>query len=237
MGQDIFRKFIILVILYTFSWTFRQTAKAFVSGEAITRVGHDVKRVVISKSPRLIADYYSASNNRPFVILIHGSDPLGRRNTFCRLLASRLRTDGFSVLVLDLRGFGESDNPPLPLSQSFRFEDDVLLAVRYVLENALAKPGRFVFVGHSLGAGVVLRARRLQPKPAAVVAIGAPATQGLFEQGRENWRRLFAEERLKDMGITPDEQTLQVMGRYLVEMDPVNQLLCGALPPCPVYLW
>ena len=85
--------------------------------------------------------------------------------------------------------------------------------------------------GAGQGAGVALRAGRFEPNPPAIVAIGAPITQDRFEQYGESWRLRFAKGRLGDMGLIPDEQSIDVMGRYLVEMDSATQLRKGGLPP------
>jgi pimeloyl-ACP methyl ester carboxylesterase len=219
------------VTLCAYSWSCRQLSYAFISGAAIAKVGHDAKRVVVSHSPRLVADYYAAPGNKPLILFIHGSEKDGRRSALTRLLASRLRADGFPVLALDLPGFGESEDPVLPLAKDFRFEDAVVRAARYAVKSNMAQPGRIVYAGHSLGAGVVLRASRIKPQPSSVVAIGAPITQDRFERYGRSWQRRFAEERLRDMELVPDEQSLDVLGSYLVEMDPAAQLGKGGLPP------
>lgn len=217
--------------LCVFSWSCRQLTYAPVSGAAIANAGHNVERVVVSYSPRLVADYYAAPGKKPLILFVHGSAKDGRRSALTRLLASRLRADGFPVLALDLPGFGESEDPDLPLSKDFRFEDAVVGAARYAVKSGIAQPGRIVYVGHSLGAGVILRAGRIKPRPLSIVAVGAPITQDRFERYGESWRLRFAKGRLRDMDLVPDEQSLDVMGQYLVEMDPATQLSKGGLPP------
>lgn len=44
-----------------------------------------------------------------------------------------LKKKGFPALALDLCEFGESENPPTPLTEDFRFEDDVSTAARYTV--------------------------------------------------------------------------------------------------------
>lgn len=222
---------IVGVALCAFSWSCRHIVYAFSSGVAVAYVGDDPERVVISRSPLRVADYYAASGDLPLIVLVHGSDPKGRRSAFSRLLAHRLRALGFPVIAIDLQGFGESDDPSLPLSEDFQFEDDVSAATSFALQHNLAPRQKIVLVGYSLGAGVVLRAGRLKPSPGKIVAVGAPTTRVLFARGGEIWTNHFAARRLRDMEIPPDPQSIEVMERYLTEMDPMTQLVLGELPP------
>jgi pimeloyl-ACP methyl ester carboxylesterase len=194
-------------------------------GSAIaTDRGPQPERLVIGTSPRLVADLYRAAprpgRERPLIVLVHGSYAEGRRHLVPRTLGERLSREGFPVLALDLRGFGESESPPAPLAENLRFERDVREAARYALRTGIARPRRIVYVDHSLGAAVVLRAARLTPRPAAVVGLGTPAMREIFENGdADAWRR-FAAERLLAMGHPVDTASVAAMERYLLELDP-----------------
>jgi pimeloyl-ACP methyl ester carboxylesterase len=222
-----------LATAYALSWQVRTVADALLhnNGRSIARIEGRAETIVVSKTPRLVADYYAGSDSHPLVLVVPGSTPLGRRSGLCRLLAARLSRDGFPVLALDLRGFGGSSDPDLPLTPDFRFEDDVAAAARYARRHGLAPGGRIVYAGHSLGAGVILRAGRLAPRPEALVAMGAPATRAAFARGREAWRRRFARERFHAMRMTPDPASIEVMGDYLLGMDVIAQLSRRDLPP------
>jgi pimeloyl-ACP methyl ester carboxylesterase len=218
----------------------RRIALAYSSGATIRRLSHFGKvaeRIEILKSPSLIGDYYPASDSRPLILLVHGLTSDGRRFFPYPVLASRLSADGFPVLAIDLRGFGESAGPVISANRAFNFEDDVLVAVKYAVERELAQPGRIVYVGHSLGALIVLRAEALEPRPASVVVLGTPFPKEWFEKkeyfGRRGatFQRLWAEDILSTMGIRPDQESVQVMERYLRLSTPITRFLQEKVPP------
>jgi len=68
-------------------------------------------------------------------------------------LARRLAAEGFTVLLLDYRGFG--GNPGSPSEEGLA--RDVRAARRFLLEHAGARPDRLLYFGESLGAAVVTR--------------------------------------------------------------------------------
>lgn len=222
---------VLLVSLYSISWTFRHFVRAVATGGSIVRIGGGVERLVVAENPSLIADYYAAEGRRPLIILVHGSSRQARKSGFVRLMANRLQAEGFPVMALDLEGFGESEDPKLAPGDSFRFENNVLTAAEFARARGLAPEGRIVYFGHSLGAGVVLRAGRLVPRPAAIVASGPPFIRRKFERGGESTRRSFSAGRLRDMEIPVEGITLAAMENYLEEMDPLTQLERGGHPP------
>lgn len=182
--------------------------------------------IVVPTEVRVEADFY-AGRRKPLVVFVHGSHPEGRRSPTSRLMIHVLVQRGFPVLALDLRGFGSSQDPATPWTQ-VGFDDDVRAAARVVEERGWARSGEMIYFGHSLGAGVVLKAAALAPRPLAVVASGAPATRTYFEQS-EAVR--FTRGRFASMGIEPDPQTFALLQRYLAEMDPTAALLNEGLPP------
>lgn len=105
-----------------------------------------------------------AQDAKGTVIRVHGIDS-NREVQFG--MAQALVEGGYSVLVFDLRGHGESDAAQTGAGQ---FEqDDVRGALDHVLEERGAAPGRVLLHGTSLGAGVALLA-----------GVDEPAVSGVF---------------------------------------------------------
>ena len=134
-------------------------------------------------------------------------------------------------MAVDLPGFGESRHQAVPLRGAPRFAEAVALAADFARRSGMAPDGQFAFVGHSLGAGVVLQAGRLSPRPSSVVALGAPATVARFDRDGKQWLDGFAERRLGDMDLPADFQSIDAMGRYLLELDVLRQSGRSGNPP------
>ncbi|WP_129673208.1 alpha/beta hydrolase [Candidatus Chloroploca sp. Khr17] len=84
-------------------------------------------------------------------------------------IGSQLWQAGYSVLVFDFRGRGDSD--PWPQTLVSREVDDLHAAVAFAAERAPALP--IGVVGFSMGAAVALLAAASEPRIAAVVADSA----------------------------------------------------------------
>jgi uncharacterized protein len=79
-------------------------------------------------------------------------------------LARRLAADGFTVLLLDYRGYG--GNPGSPSERGLA--EDVRAARRFLVEQGGARSDRLLYVGESLGAAVATELAVSQP-PAGLV--------------------------------------------------------------------
>lgn len=186
-------------------------------------------RVTIQGAVELAADYVPGPPGATLVVLVHGSAPSGRHSALMRLLADGLVERGYGVLSLDLRGYGESQDPVLPLTDTPGFEQDVVSAAREALARRWAAPGALAYVGHSLGAAAVLDAAIFDPKPVAVVAIGYPdrPLEGLTGPAQRN----FARKLLLDMAIDPDDASVEGMRAYLSGLDASRRTRNNGLPP------
>lgn len=105
------------------------------------------------------------------VIRVHGID--SNRSSLLGLSAALSRA-GFSVLVFDLRGHGESD--AAQMGAGLRERDDVLGAVDYVIEQRGARPGAVFLHGNSYGGAISLMAGWLDERIAGVFADSAFAS-------------------------------------------------------------
>ena len=103
------------------------------------------------------------------VILVHGVNS-NRAGDGALELARRLFDLGFTVLLFDLRGHGESDGDQLSAGYFERW--DVLGAFDFLVRRG-APPGRIGVLGWSMGAATTLLAVAEEPAIRAVVADSA----------------------------------------------------------------
>ncbi len=116
------------------------------------------------------------SQTRPGIILLHGNNPLGRRLSLYKVLATALADRGYTVLTIDLAGFGESDDPfRLGTREVLDAENDVYAAVTYLKTLATTvDTSRIHVIGHSLGASFAVTAGVEDRQLASVSIIGPP---------------------------------------------------------------
>ena len=102
-------------------------------------------------------------------IIVHGKDSnrIGGENRSIEKLADFLVTDGYSVLIFDLRGNGDSDGDRFSLGYLER--RDVAAAIEHLTGRGF-REDRIALVGISMGAGTVLQSLALHPKIGAVIA-------------------------------------------------------------------
>lgn len=136
----------------------------------------DVTRVQFfarNDTVQLTAWYLPAPSATSAVIFVHGRDGCRgdelRSDTF--RLAQRIVSHGMSVVMLDLRGHGDSDRARLTFGR--RERHDVLGAVDFLLARGY-QPSRIGVLGASMGGASVIAAA------AEEVAIGAMVTDSSF---------------------------------------------------------
>lgn len=113
--------------------------------------------------------YLPARPQAGAVVFVHGRDAC-RGDEFrspSLALAQSLRARGLSVLMIDLRGHGDSSDARLTYSEHERH--DVLGAVDFLRSLGYAT-GRIGLLGASLGAATALRAAAAEPAVGGVVA-------------------------------------------------------------------
>ena len=123
---------------------------------------------------KIAATLFNASKeNAPGVIFLHGSSVAGRKLAFCMLLSRGLAERGFHVLSMDMRGFGESEDPQLiDDADSWQSKGDVSKAVDFLLKNATVDTSALFIVGHSAGANQAIIAGIHDNRLKKIVAIG-----------------------------------------------------------------
>lgn len=113
--------------------------------------------------------YLPAGRKAGAVVFVHGKDACrgDELKSPSLALAQALRARGLSVLMIDLRGHGDSSDARLTYSEHERH--DVLGAVDFLRSRGYA-PGRIGVLGASLGAATALRAAAAEPAVGGVVA-------------------------------------------------------------------
>jgi uncharacterized protein len=120
----------------------------------------------------LAAWYHAAPAARGAVILVHGRDACRgselRGPTF--MLAEHLVGIGFSVVMLDLRGHGDSTRARVTFGRNERH--DILGALDFLLERG-HQPGAIGVLGASMGGAGAIAATAEDPAIGAVIADSA----------------------------------------------------------------
>lgn len=122
----------------------------------------------------LRGDLYGAPEARkPGIVLLHGSSVHGRRLPLYPALATELVRAGYHVLAIDLRGFGESEDPAVLADPAgWEFPADAATAVDSLIAWANVDASRIYLVGHSFGAGPAIAAAQRDRRISKVVMIG-----------------------------------------------------------------
>ncbi|MBD0337610.1 MAG: alpha/beta hydrolase [Cyanobacteria bacterium Co-bin13] len=81
-------------------------------------------------------------------------------------LANRFQMLGFSVLLVDYRGYGLSSGP---FPSEARIYEDALTAWRYLLESQGIDPGQILIFGHSIGGAVAIDLAVNTPQAAGLI--------------------------------------------------------------------
>lgn len=154
-------------------------AHLFTTPRRVQPVSHDgttterVQFCARGESLQLVASYRRAPNATGVVILAHGRDSCRGdelRGTTVSLVLE-LASRGLSVIMVDLRGHGESDHARLTFGR--RERRDILGAVDFLLHRGY-EPGRIGVLGASMGGVSAIAAA------AEEHAIGALVTDSAF---------------------------------------------------------
>jgi pimeloyl-ACP methyl ester carboxylesterase len=158
---------------------------------------------------------------RPAILLLHGSTPEGRKLGLYRKLGAELAGQGYVVLSIDQRGFGQSDDPATTERPAdFDFVADVSNAVAYLSSMAGVDAGRLYVVGHSFGGDVAVAAGIGEPRIAKIVAIGP----GRRVKERYQYEQAYFQRRLTRYMRLPQNVSVDVI-TYIEDTLPLENHL------------
>lgn len=177
----------------------------------------------------IAAWYIPSDKNQEVIILAHGKDN-SRTNGFINLFvpfAAQLHTAGFSVLMIDLRGHGQSADARF--TYGIKERRDVLGAVDW-LEARGYQAGRIGVLGYSLGAGSVIGAAAEEP------AIGAIWLDSAFADIRSvlinNWRTVTG---LPQPFVYSADWMIRLLYGYNISAArPIDEI--GKIAPRPIFM-
>jgi alpha/beta superfamily hydrolase len=110
-----------------------------------------------SDSLKIIGDLFEADRtDPPAIVMLHGSSPHGRKAPVIQILARKFRDKGYTVLAIDMRAYGESQDPASYTAKNFDFPKDVISAVDFLIDSTRVDKNRIYIVGHSGGAGAAI---------------------------------------------------------------------------------
>jgi pimeloyl-ACP methyl ester carboxylesterase len=182
---------------------------------------HEGERIVLPTSAVAWLDRPSSRDPVHAVLLFHGADADGARQSSAIVVRRALLDAGFVVLSLDHPGFGES-SLPAPLTDIAAW--DPMPTALAALEALRSMPGisKVYLLGHSMGSGDVLRVLGVERDVAGALLFGA----GFLDptEREEYWHRRFHADRRMTEYLPPG---LLTQIRQYYDLKP----LVDALPP------
>jgi pimeloyl-ACP methyl ester carboxylesterase len=175
------------------------------------------------------ADISQSADKSAAIVMVHGWNA-SRTNGFNQHfldLAQALHGGGFTVLMIDLRGHGQSAESRFTFGMYER--RDVLAAVDYLLARG-HQPGKIALLGTSMGAASVIGAAVENQ------SVGAVAVDSLFAEIYPVIKGLWAEKSgLPMIFLYPTKLMFRVENGFdLTNSRPVDEI--GKLAPRPLFL-
>lgn len=134
----------------------------------------------------------------PGILMLHGSSRWGRKVAMSQLLARKLAESGYVVLLIDLRGFGDSDDPPhLAELDAWDARQDIAAGLSFLEVNEFVRHNDISLVGHSMGGSYAIRAGIEDKRIKKIVAIG-PGRRFLarFPEQKDSLLARFSRDRM-----------------------------------------
>jgi dipeptidyl aminopeptidase/acylaminoacyl peptidase len=181
-------------------------------------------RVPTENGKELHAWWIPAAPQAPALVVMHG---WGGNAGMMLPLAPPLHRAGYSLLLLDARCHGRSDDDSF--ASLPRFAEDIEAALDWLAARPEVDPARLGIVGHSVGAGAALLAASRRPALRAVVSLAA------FAHPQVMMKRWLAGKRIpyRPLGAYILAYVQRVIGHRFDAIAPVNTIVRVA---CPVLL-
>ena len=173
---------------------------------------------------RLFGWWIPARSGAPALVVMHG---WGGNAQMMLPLAQPLHAAGYSLLMVDARCHGQSDDDSF--TSLPRFAEDIEHAMSWLGEQPEAKNAPLGLVGHSVGAGAALLVAARNPRVAAVVSLAA------FAHPAGIMRRWMRAKHIPfwPLGAYILFYVQRVIGRRFDDIAPVNTI---SQVNCPVLL-
>ena len=129
-----------------------------------------------SNGLKIFGDLYpSKMKKSPCILLLHGTNYLGRKQPIVLAIAKELQKLNYTVLAIDFRGYNESQDPPkIDSVNDLDFAQDAISAIDYLVKNTDIDTSRIYILGHSFGAGVALEVQKRDKRVKKLVLLGPP---------------------------------------------------------------
>ncbi|MBN2909907.1 alpha/beta fold hydrolase [Polycladomyces sp. WAk] len=176
-----------------------------------------MKRVTFHNSRNLtLAGNLYSSSAKSIIIMCHGfTSDKSSRGRFDQL-ANSFQRSGYSVLVFDFSGCGESDDDRLTLA---KWVDDLRSAISFVTSMGYA---RIALYGNSLGSTVCLQC--YTPQISTMVLTGA-----LTGPMKYDWDEYFTKEQMQELRekghitVRRGNRSVMVDRQMLLDFELINQ--------------
>jgi pimeloyl-ACP methyl ester carboxylesterase len=170
--------------------------------------GHVEKTTVSfdSHGYALVADLYAPRRpNGVGIVLVHGSSAAGRNLLLYPELCRALGARGYTLLNVDLRGYGDSEDPHrLDRLEDYDFVGDARRAA--LVAHSLipqARPWPWIIIGHSMGGGVAVHAALQSDDIRGVICISpGRRIEARFFQGSNSQIKNLQRRKTRDMRLS-----------------------------------